>query len=51
MKRRPDPMLVPNRDEYEALLRLAEAVRTDRENYVSGPAARAALAEYEAVKR
>ncbi len=39
------------RAERDALKRLADAIRQDRENYVSGPASRAALAEYEAVKR
>lgn len=39
------------RADNDALRKIAEAVKQDRENYVSGPAAKAALAEYEALKR
>lgn len=42
---------LPAQAEIDALRRLAEAVRRDSENYTCGPAAKQALAEYEALKR
>lgn len=44
-------LTLPDKAEHDALIKLMHAVKRDAENYACGPAAKVALAEYEALKR